>query len=323
MDGSCKKHFTEHGTEQRALCGMKCLCNCCSGHMRFECTRRKKRKKRRWFAPRRFTTLKRNFSFGRENDLCELKTRPEKHMGKPTWQLGVNLSWLQVCAWAIKSLKHRTNQLLSPNLIMSHRIWAKKKRRNFVFCSRSGEIKGTQAFLTLTLTQITALRGQKTEQSYSCCFLFFSLLRKSLRGIKLGLFLHRQQHARKVNIPPLGAGPTLSWHRQWKGRRVFCNMFEGWHLKPALLSANSSLKTTNSTKQAATQQVWRFNISKRSSFTLPIADPLHLCYTAGFWCEQSCRTRSQIHKHTQRKKKITSKLKATCLNLSHRSCMQF
>lgn len=150
-------------------------------------------------------------------------------------------------------LKHRTNQLLSPNLIMSRRIWAKKKC-NFAFCSRSGEIKGTQAFMTLTLTQITALRGQKTEQSHSCCFLFFSLLRRSLRGIKLGLFLHRQQHARQVNIPPLGAGPTSSWHHQWKGRRVFCNVFEGWHLKPALLSANSSHKTTNSTTQAATQQ---------------------------------------------------------------------
>lgn len=73
----------------------------------------KKRKKRRWFAPRRFTTLKRNFSFGRENDLCELKTQPEKHMGKPTWQLGVNLSWLQVCAWAIKSWAWNTEQTSS------------------------------------------------------------------------------------------------------------------------------------------------------------------------------------------------------------------
>lgn len=75
--------------------------------------KKEKRKKRRWFAPRRFTTLKRNFSFGRENDLCKLKTRPEKHTGKATWQLGVNLSWLQVWEWArviIKSWAWNTEQ---------------------------------------------------------------------------------------------------------------------------------------------------------------------------------------------------------------------
>lgn len=204
-------------------------------------------------------------------------------------------------------LKHRTNQLLSPNLIMSRWIWAKKKG-NFVFCSCSGKIKGTQAFMTLTLTQITALRGQKTEQSHSCCFFGFFLCSEGF----CEAFPKPQSWAcfcTDNNMPARWTYHRWVWVRprldiiseRAGGSFVTCLKGDTW--KPSLLSTNSSLKTTNSTKQAATQQVWRFNISKRRRITLLIADPLHLCYTAVWVLMWAIMQNEKPNSHTHEDKR--------------------